>query len=240
VRVRRRGRVGDAGWDRALLFGLAIAAGLFGLVGLHEPAERLASGHMLQHVLIGDIAVALALTALRGPLWQAFLPRPLRRLARRRAMRALLRPGPSLAVFALLLWTWHVPALYGLALANPVVHMLQHASFVVGAFLIWFQLIDPARRRLLGLWGSLGYAFGVMLVGQVLVSVMILSYRPIYPTYAHTPGTMLGLSPLADQNLAGLIMALEMFFVLGTYTVIRLRTYVRDPLVLREGHPLGA
>jgi putative membrane protein len=209
-----------------------------GLILLHEPAEQLPSAHMLQHVLLGDIAVVLALVALRGPLFFAFVPTSLLRAARLRPVRALLRPAPSLAVWGGLLWLWHVPALYGLALTHPLAHVLQHASFVLGGLLIWNQLVDPARRRILSLWGSLGYALAVMMVGQVLVAVLILTYRPLYPAYGHG-GELLGLSPLADQNLAGLVMALEMFLVLGTYAFIRLRTYTRSPIVLRDGHPFG-
>jgi putative membrane protein len=235
VRARRGNR--DAGWDRALLFGAALLVGVAGLVLLHGPAERYASAHMLQHVLLGDLAVALALVALRGPLFFAFVPRPLRRALRLRAVRALLRPWPSLAVWGALLYLWHVPALYGLALQFHAVHTLQHASFILGGCLVWMQLIDPARRRLLGLWGSLGYAFAVMVVAQPLVAMLILSYRPLYPAY-EAQGAF-GMTPLADQNLAALVMAVEMFLVLGTYALIRLRTFARSPFLVREGHPLG-
>jgi cytochrome c oxidase assembly factor CtaG len=195
---------------------------------------------MLQHVLVGDLAPALALVALRGRLLFAFVPRPLRRLlARSRVLRLVLRPGPSLVLWGGSLWLWHIPAVYDLALENQLLHDLEHASFLVGGLLVWNQLVDPAGRRTLGLWGSLGYAFGVMVVAQMLVALLVLSYRPLYPAYADGDG-WLGLTPLADQQTAGLLMALEQLATLGTFALVRLRAYAREPLRPSEGHPLGA
>jgi hypothetical protein len=66
-----------------------------------------------------------------------------------------------------------------------------------------------------------------MLAAQMLVLVLVLSYRPLY-VYGDA----------ADQGLAGLIMALEQFLTLGTFAYVRLRGHFREPLVLSEGHPL--
>ena len=76
VRLRQRGRADIAGWDRAALFGLGLAVTVAALVG---PIDRLAetkylSVHMLQHVLIGDLAPALMIVAVRGPLLVFLLP----------------------------------------------------------------------------------------------------------------------------------------------------------------------
>lgn len=227
-RKLRRGRhARHAGWDRAALFGAGVVAGLAGLVLFHEPAEESASAHMAQHVLIGDVVPALVLVALRGPLFFVVVPLAFRRQLGRRWARQLLRPGPSLALWAVLLWAWHVPPVYDAALASEWVHPLQHASFVLGGLLLWNQLVDPARRKRLSLLGSLGYALVAMVVTQMLVAVLILSYRPLY-VYGS----------VSDQSLAGMIMALEGFIALGTFAFIRLRGYFRAPLPLAEGHPL--
>src|SRR2546421_12699427 len=78
LRLRRRGRADLAGWDRIALFALGLGVTLFALVG---PLDRLADdellyAHMGQHVLIGDLGVALMVTALRGPLLGFLLPAP--------------------------------------------------------------------------------------------------------------------------------------------------------------------
>ncbi|HXG77388.1 MAG TPA: cytochrome c oxidase assembly protein [Gaiellaceae bacterium] len=227
-RARARRFPRDAGWDRAALFGLGLLAGLSGLLVFHGPAEERASAHMLQHVLVGDAMPALLLVALRGSLAVHVVPRTVRRVLASRSVRALLRPWPSLAAWGALLWVWHVPAVYDAALASEWVHPLQHASFVLGGLLLWNQLVDPLRRGLLGLWGSLRYALAAMVVGQMLVALLVLSYRPLY-AYGST----------ADQGLAGLIMALAQLSTLGTYALVRLRAHFREPLPLGRGHPLG-
>lgn len=229
-RRRRRGRHRrDAGWDRAALFGAGVLAGLAGLVLFHRAAEESASAHMAQHVLVGDLAPALVLVALRGPLFFAVVPLEARRLLGKRWARAVLRPWPSFALWAALLWIWHVPPVYDAALASEWLHPIQHVSFVLGGLLLWNQLVDPARRHSLSLWGSLAYALGAMAVCQMLVALLVLSYRPLYDY-----------GSAADQSLAGLIMALEGLLTLGTFAFFRLRAHFRAPLSLADGHPLRA
>lgn len=226
-RVRRRRFAREAGWDRAALFGAGVAAGLVAILAFHQAAEERASAHMLQHVLLGDVAPALLVVAIRGPLAVAVVPLVVRRVLTSRGARALLRPAPSLALWAGLLWFWHLPPVYDAALAFEWLHPLQHASFLLGGLLLWNQLVDPLRRGVLSLWGSLGYALVAMVVAQMLTALLILSYRPLY-AYSST----------ADQGLAGLIMALEQFATLGTFAFFRLRSHFRGPLRLAEGHPL--
>jgi hypothetical protein len=76
VRLRRRGRADHADWSRPALFLLAVSIGMLALVSPLDAVgdSYLLSGHMLQHVLIGDAAPALALVALRGPLLFFLLP----------------------------------------------------------------------------------------------------------------------------------------------------------------------
>lgn len=227
-RVRSRRSPREAGWDRAALYAAGLATGFVAITVLQEPAAERASAHMLQHVLLGDLAPALLLVALRGPLLVAVVPSAVQRLLASRGVRVLRRPGPSLAVWGGLLWLWHVPPLYDAALASEWLHPLQHASFLLGGLLLWNQLVDPLRRRALGLWGSLAYALAAMVVAQMLVATLVLSYRPLY-AYGST----------SDQSLAGLVMTLEQLATLGVFTAIRLRAHLRTPPRLAEGHPLA-
>ncbi len=246
VRLRRRGRPDLAGWDRAALFGLAIALWLVALSPpIDELADRLLSAHMLEHVLIGDAAPALVLVAVRGPLLFFLLPPGLlRRLAHaswlRRAGRQLLRPRAALLVWAASLGLWHVPALYDQTLAREWLHGLQHASFVLGGLLVWSVLVDPARRGALSVRLRLGYALGLFVAGQMLANTLILTYSPLYPAYAAEAHRPFGLSALGDQDLAGLVMIAEQLATLGTFAAIQLRHLFRAPLVLRvEQHPFA-
>jgi putative membrane protein len=209
-RLRRRGRSDHTPWSRLALFALAVALGTLPLVSpLDELGDSyLLSGHMLQHVLIGDAAPALGLVALRGPLLFFLLPRTLmRRLARvrllRRALTLLLRRRVSLAAWMTIIGVWHVPAAYDYALINQTVHDLEHLSFITVGLLAWVQVLDPAHRnssaQRLGCMIAMS-AFAIVLGGVLTVSA------PLYPSYAHVTTHAFGIGPSLDQHLAGALM----------------------------------
>jgi cytochrome c oxidase assembly factor CtaG len=242
VRLRRRGRKDHAGWDRAALFTLAVAIGTLALVSPLDYVgdEYLLSAHMLQHVIIGDLAVALAIVALRGPLVFFLIPAAvLGGLARLGWLRAglafLLRPKVAFAFWAIVIAAWHVPAAYDYTLTHQVVHDLEHLSFVVVGVLVWVQLVDPARRRDLGLVGRLALAIALFAAGQVLADVLIFAQRPLYGSYAEQPDRLLGLSPLEDQRLAGLVMMGEQLLTLGTCVALLLLAQHRKLFQQAEG-----
>jgi len=222
IRLRRRGRADHAGWDRAGLFVTGVVLGTLALVSPLDyiGEEYLLSAHMLQHVVIGDLAVALAIVALRGPLTFFLLPAavlgPLARVGPLRAvLRFLLRPRVAFALWAIVIAAWHVPAAYDYTLTHQVVHDLEHLSFVFVGVLVWTQLVDPARRRELSRAGRIGLAIALFAAGQILADVLIFAMRPLYGAYADQPDRLLGLSPLADQRLAGLVMMGEQLLTLG-------------------------
>ena len=173
VRLRRR-RPAHAPWTRAALFAAGLALLVLPLVSPLDEAgdERLLSAHMLQHVLIGDAAVALLVVAVRGPLVFFLLPPALLRpLAAFRPLRAflstLLRPLVSLGLWAAAMLAWHVPRLYDYAAAHPVVHDLEHASFITAGLLAWTQLVDPARQGRLRRPQRIFFALGMLALAQV-------------------------------------------------------------------------
>jgi cytochrome c oxidase assembly factor CtaG len=238
VRLRRRGRADHAGWDRALLFlaGLALVVGAL-VPPLEEAAEERLSAHMLQHVLLADSGPALLLVALRGPLLFFLIPGEiLAPLARLRALRAflrfLLRPRVSFALWAVAIAVWHYPPAYEYALAHPAAHLLEHGTFVAAGFLIWTQLVDPARRGELRIAGRLALAAALFASGQILADVLIFSFEPLYGVYGDE----------GDQQLAGLVMMLEQALTLGTCTALLVWAQHQE-VVRREAaaiRPLGA
>jgi len=220
-RLHRR-RASLAPWTRIPIF---VAGVLVTVLAIVSPIDAigesyLQSVHMLQHVLIADLGVALTVVAVRGPLCVFLLPRnllaPLARVGRlRRALRFLLRPGVSYAVWVIVLVSWHIPALYEAALHHNVVHDLMHVSFVVGGLLIWIQIVDPARHHRLTLTERLGYTALVFWTGQVMAYVILFDFRPLFSTYVDQPVRLLGLSPLTDQKLAGVVMMVEQIATVG-------------------------
>ena len=138
-------------------------------IGLLSPIDGLAddglSFHMLQHLLIADLAAPLLLAGMRNPVLAFLLPRSvLVPLARnrplRRAFRTLRQPLVALPVYALVLYGWHFSFAFEAAVRNPLVHAAQHASFVAIGILVWWPALEPKRRRLRGELWKIGHILG--------------------------------------------------------------------------------
>jgi cytochrome c oxidase assembly factor CtaG len=232
LRLRRRGRPDLASWSRVALFGAGILVVLAGLVSPIDTIgeHHLLWVHMLQHVLIGDLGIALTVAAVRGPLLVFMLPqRVLAPIARDRDVRAvlsfLLRPRVAFALWVANLAVWHIPRLYTDALLHPYLHDLEHACWVLAGLLVWTLLIDPGSHRRLSRGGRLALAAAMFGVGQVLTDVLVFSFHPLYPFYRGA----YGLSARTDQQLAGVVMMVEQLLVLGTFAFLLLRPRVRHP-----------
>jgi len=234
LRLNRR-RSSLAPWTRIPLF---VAGVLVTVLAIVSPIDAigesyLQSVHMLQHVLIADLGIALTVVAVRGPLCVFLLPRDLLvPLAHTRWVRAtlrfLLRPGISYAVWVVVLVSWHIPAFYEAALHHTVVHDVMHVSFVVGGLLIWVQIVDPARHHRLTLNERLGYTALVFWTGQVMAYVILFDPTTLFSTYADQSTRLLGLSPLTDQKLAGVVMMVEQLATVGLAFVLLLRAARRE------------
>ena len=206
--VRREdGPRGATGWH-ALAFAGAMLA-LFGalvtpLDGLGE--EYLFSAHMLQHVLLGDIAPLLLLLSL-----SRVMLRPVtRRLMRiERALGPLASPVTAIVIWLGTMYLWHIPSLYDAALEHPLVHALEHFSFFAAGIALWWPLVQPIpmRRALTGLQ-PLGYIAAAK--GGLAALGLFLAWTSTahYPFYESVP-RIWGLSAVEDQNVAGVIMMVE-------------------------------
>ncbi len=234
-RLRRRGRGDHASWGRLALFGAGLALTVLALVSPLDVVgdHFLLSAHMLQHVLIGDAAPALLTVAIRGPLlFFVIPPQLLRPLGRLRVVHRLagwlVRPKVALTAWALAYGGWHVPAAYDYAARNQTVHDLEHASFVVAGLLVWSLLVDPARRGHLTRGQRLRVAAVLFLIGTVISDTLIFSFRPLYPAYALQVERVFSLTPLRDQQVAGLVMTVDQILTLGTCAAFLLWPMLRD------------
>jgi putative membrane protein len=245
--LRRRGRRDHAGWTHAVPFLLGLVVLSLALMSPLDAAgdDYLLSAHMLQHVLIGDLAPALLVLGVRGPLTLFLLPASvLRRLAGltwlRRALSFLLRPKPSFLAWLLALGIWHVPAIYDAALARPWLHELEHASFFTAGLLVWSLLIDPARRGELDVRGRILYAGALVATAHLFIHPVLLSDKAFYPAYASQPQRLFGLSPLSDQHWAALVMTVEQLLTLGVFLLLLLRPgFPRLSAGRRSGDPIS-
>jgi cytochrome c oxidase assembly factor CtaG len=212
-RARRRGERHPPSPWRALLFAGGILTILVALVSpLDSLGDQLMVMHMVQHMLLLDLAPILLILGLTKTLL-----RPVTRRVQTVERRAGFIAHPVFAVilYAGVLWLWHVPALYDQAQGNSVLHVFEHLCFFAAGSLYWWHVLSPirSRARLTGL-GQIGYMAGAKLLVGLLGIALAFAPSVIYPFYAHQPHYW-GLSPLEDQMMAGLVMALEQSLVMG-------------------------
>ncbi len=186
------------------------ALGIFLLaVALVSPVAELGeqqffSFHMAQHLLLGDLAPLALLAGMTGPVLRPVLALPI--VAK---LRFLVHPLVALPLWTLNLTLWHLPVAYDAALRNDTVHALEHLSFFTAGMLMWAPVLEvlPAPAWF-GTAAKLGYVIVVRLVTTLLGNVLLWTGSVLYPTYRHA-GSKWGISPAADQGIAGGVMMIE-------------------------------
>ena len=203
---------------------VAIGLALLSPVEVYE--GTLFSVHMVQHMLLQLVAAPLLLAG--GPITLALRASspPVRRrllaVLQSRVVHAISFPLVAWLLFAAVNWGWHFSTLYNDALENTALHYLQHASLLGAALLFWWPAIgvDPSPWRLphpLRLF----YLFLAMPQNSFLGIAIMEAPRVLYPHYATTERAW-GLSPLADQELGGVIMWTvgDLAFLVGMAVVV--------------------
>jgi putative membrane protein len=166
--------------------------------------EELFSFHMLQHVVLGDLAPLALLAGLTGPILRPLLAlRPVERL------RVLANPAVALPIWAINLYAWHLPFLYEAAVEHSAVHALEHVCFFTAGTIMWLPVLErlPAPEWF-GTGAKLAYIAVVRLVETVLGNVFLWSGAVFYPVY-DVGEELWGISPERDQGLAGAVMMIE-------------------------------
>ncbi|MGI8512073.1 MAG: cytochrome c oxidase assembly protein [Solirubrobacteraceae bacterium] len=221
VRRWRRARAeagppGASGW-RLASFGTGMALTFAALISpVDRLGEQLFVMHMVQHILVLDLASILLILGLTKVIL-----RPITRRVQRLEERAgpLAAPAFALVLYAGGMILWHVPAAYDAALERPAIHALEHLTFTSAGLLYWWHLLSPIRnrRRLTGL-GPVAY----MVVAKVLVGLLgiVLTFSPdaFYAFYTDQP-RFWDMSAVTDQNVGGALMALEQSLVMGAALV---------------------
>lgn len=215
ARLRARSRLGRgerakgawlfaSGW---LVLALAVAS------PLHEGGERSFTLHMIEHELV-MLAAAWLLAASRAlPVLLWALPQRWRNAAGALGNRGwlsgawafLTQPLVATVVQAVVLVGWHMPAPFDRALDSEAWHIAQHASFLASGLLFWWAMANGRAGRH-GLGVAAICLFATSLVGGLLGAMMSFSQSPWYQGYAAMGMTPLGMTPVEDQHLAGLLM----------------------------------
>lgn len=197
------------GRGAALSFGGGVAVLFLALVWpLDAFGEYSLAAHMGQHMLLLALAPPLLLAGQPIAMLAHALPRRwlrgLRAAGHYTRTRLVTELAAASLVHMLVMCVWHVPAATALALAHDGIHMAMHASFLAAGVWFWLAL----RRCLLdtrGLWAALVALVGVMMLMGLLGGLLTFARRALYPIYVER-APQLGLDPLVDQQLAGLIM----------------------------------
>ncbi len=200
---------------------LCFAGGLLVIVvALVSPvghiAEELVIAHMVEHLLLGDIATLLLVLGLTGPLLQ-----PILAIKVFDRLRVLAHPLVAFPLWAINFYVWHIPALYDAAYGAAPLHALEHSLFIFFGCLMWMPVFGPlpTPQWFTAAW-KVGYVIAVRFAGAILGNVLMWSGTVLYPIYA--PGERYwGISPIADQSTAGVIMMVE-----GTFLALGLLAWV--------------
>jgi putative membrane protein len=180
-------------WWRQASFGLSLL--LLAAADLMPREDEYFFVHMLQHVILGDLAALAFVVGLTGPLL-----RPLLAVGPISRLRVLAHPLVALPLWAVNLYVWHLPRLYEAAIDHSAVHALEHICFFTTGVLMWAAVVEVLPGpEWFGTAAKFGYVVAVRLIETVLGNVFIWSGSPIYGTYDN----------LEDQGWAGTIMMIE-------------------------------
>jgi putative membrane protein len=203
--ARRRWSLGPPAtpWQVAsFVAGLAVL-----LVSLNGPLHDLSdyylfSVHMLQHLLLTLLFPPLLIAGTPGWLLAPLVRRP----GVARVGRFLARPLVAALLYSVVIAAWHTIPAYDLMMRNHEVHVVTHLMFIVAAVIMWWPVMSPVPevpRMPLGL--AMLYLFLVSIPMQLVAAIITMSGSPLYLWYEAAPRT-LGLSPLDDQKVGGLLM----------------------------------
>jgi putative membrane protein len=206
------------GWRQACFYAGFVTIAV-ALTSLGKASQELLYMHMIEHLLLGDVAALLIVLGLTGPLLA-----PILKIRLFDRLRALTHPAIAFPLWVIDLYVWHAPALYQAALRHQGIHALEHAMFLGFGINMWMCLVGPLPTpSWFGNLGRLFYIVAVRLAGTVLGNIFLWSGTVFYPFYTH--GDAINhISPLADQNIAGAVMMVEeSFLTLGLFCWLFLR-----------------
>jgi putative membrane protein len=170
---------------------------------IHDLAERyLYSMHMVQHMLFTFVAAPLLLTGTPAWMWRALLrPAPVR------AVWALLtRPLVALLVANGVLFFVHWPAVVTLSVRSEFAHFSLHTLLLGSAIVMWWPVLSPLPELPpMSRPGQLMYLFFQSLAPTIPASFLTFGTEPLYPIYATFP-RIWSIDALTDQLIAGLVM----------------------------------
>lgn len=199
---------------------ISFLLGLLSLwVALASPCDTFSpfilTAHMLQHMLLMMVAPPLILLGapllplVKGlPVFAAreFAGPFLRWRLANRIGTWVTNPLVALLLMGGVMFAWHTPRLYELALASSAWHQVEHACFFTASLIFWWPVVQPwPSQAQWPRWAMIPYLLLGDLQNTVLSAILVFSDRVIYPSYAVMP-RLFHFSAQQDQAAAGAIM----------------------------------
>jgi cytochrome c oxidase assembly factor CtaG len=213
--LRRAGYPDLPSW-RIVSFLLGLFALFFALASpLDTFSSFVLTAHMLQHMTLMMVAPPLLL------LGEPLIPivRGMPRFAARefagpflnwrfawRIGLFLTNPVTALILMGAVMFLWHVPGPYELAVRSSAWHWFEHACFFFVSLIFWWPVVQPwPSRSQWPRWAMVPYLVIADLQNTALSAVLVFSDRLLYPSYGAGP-SLFGFPPQEDQAAAGAIM----------------------------------
>ena len=215
------GRHGAPRWRISCFAGgVALLAANFWTPLHHLGLYYLLSAHLLGNVILAEWAPLLVVLGVSRPMAEA--------LARVPGWRVVTHPAVALPLWLVDYFTWHVPPIYDYALTHQQVLIhLEHACYFLTGVLVWWPLLQDVPRRLPS-GARAAYAFAAFVLAAPLGLLLALLPKPAYHYYVVARPRVLGLSPLADQEIAGVTMATEQAIVLFVVFLYWFRRFLAE------------
>jgi cytochrome c oxidase assembly factor CtaG len=185
-----------------------------------SPVETLSlhfllTAHLLQNVVLAEWAPALFMIALP--------PRFVAGLGQSTVFRVLANPLVALPLWLGTYFAWHLPWVYDAALRHPssLLHV-EHACYFASGCLLWWPVVHRSPWPLAD-GAKAAYLFAAFVFASPLGLLLALLPDAVYSFYKQGPG-LWGLSPLADQQIAGATMVAEqavVFFLACAFFFLR-------------------
>lgn len=160
---------------------------------------HLLSAHLLQNVVLAEWAPALLVLGVPPSL--------ARELGRIGAFRVLVRPTIALPLWLTVYYLWHVPPLYDAALEHWSLLHFEHVCYLTAGSLLWWPVLQDAPHHLSSA-ARAAYLFLAFILASPIGLLLALVPEPVYDWYVEGGG-LWGLSPSADQQIAGVAMSVE-------------------------------
>jgi cytochrome c oxidase assembly factor CtaG len=212
------------GWRQACFYAGIVLVGASVAGPIDTEADKLLWVHMIQHLMLADVASLLIVFGFTGPLLQ-----PLLQFRAGRPLRALTHPVVAITLFTANLYIWHLPFLYQAVLTDTTLHVLEHLLFLSTGILLWMPLFGPLPKPTwFGKGAHVIYTIGIWAPAMIMGNAFMWSDTIFYPDYSATAEAA-GITPIADQSTAGAILMAECtFLALGIFAWVFLNWAKED------------